>query len=263
MTRPLAMPMFFSVASVSYTHLDVYKRQARLCYGIPLAPVMTVGIGRRILIAVAAIRTGMLGIAAFGAGRVYNNSVEAAGQSFFTAIILGANMFVLRIRILCAFYMGPLAPGAVSYTHLFLGGKKESDPPPQPEPSPPSPPPSEEKPGLDGLLASLTGGGGGGGESNLGGLLSSLTGGGGGFDPALIGQLGGMLSKLNNKPDNRCILLNALKPYLRKERRDRVLSLIHIYRTRDLNFNNLQTVLIQMGATMGSNPTPPPQAPNA
>ena len=34
-------------------------------------------------------------------------------------------------------------------------------------------------------------------------------------------------------------------------------------RTRDLNFNNLQTVLIQMGATMGSNPTPPPQAPNA
>lgn len=37
-----------------------------------------------------------------------------------------------------------------------------------------------------------------------------------------------MLSKLNNKPDNRCILLNALKPYLRKERRDRVDEAIRI-----------------------------------
>lgn len=44
----------------------------------------------------------------------------------------------------------------------------------------------------------------------------------GGLDPTLLLKAGQALSGLNSKPDNRCSLLTALKPYLRRDRQGRV-----------------------------------------
>lgn len=50
----------------------------------------------------------------------------------------------------------------------------------------------------------------------------------GGLDPKMLLRAGKAISGLQNKPDDRCILLSALKPYLRKERRERVDQSIRI-----------------------------------
>ncbi len=44
----------------------------------------------------------------------------------------------------------------------------------------------------------------------------------GGLDPALLMKVGKAVSGLQGKPDQRCSLLTALKPYLRPDRRERV-----------------------------------------
>ncbi len=44
----------------------------------------------------------------------------------------------------------------------------------------------------------------------------------GGLDPALLMKVGKAVAGLQGKPDQRCSLLTALKPYLRPERRERV-----------------------------------------
>ncbi len=44
----------------------------------------------------------------------------------------------------------------------------------------------------------------------------------GGLDPSLLMKVGKAVSGLQGKPDQRCSLLTALKPYLRPERRERV-----------------------------------------
>ncbi len=68
----------------------------------------------------------------------------------------------------------------------------------------------------------------------MGGLLSSLAGEKkendllAGVDPAMLMRAGKALSGLHKKPDDRCILLSALKPYLRQERRTRVDEAIRI-----------------------------------
>lgn len=48
------------------------------------------------------------------------------------------------------------------------------------------------------------------------------------IDPAFLLKAGKALSGLNSQSDDRCLLLSALKPYLRKERRDRVDEAIRI-----------------------------------
>lgn len=73
------------------------------------------------------------------------------------------------------------------------------------------------------MLASL------GGMDGLSGLLS----GGkndvfGGLDPALLLKAGNAISQWNSKPDDRCTLLSALRPYLRQERQERVNEAIRI-----------------------------------
>lgn len=80
-----------------------------------------------------------------------------------------------------------------------------------------------------------------GGGDGLGGLLSSLTGGGndtlGGLDPALLIKAGNAISQLNSKPDDRCTLLSALRPYLRRERQERVneaIRILHLLRLAEL-----------------------------
>lgn len=54
----------------------------------------------------------------------------------------------------------------------------------------------------------------GGNLSSLGGLMPE------GLDPSLLLKAGKALSGMND-PDERCILLGALKPYLGSERRKR------------------------------------------
>lgn len=49
-----------------------------------------------------------------------------------------------------------------------------------------------------------------------------------GLDPKMLLRAGKAISGLQNKPDDRCTLLSALKPYLRKERRERVDEAIRI-----------------------------------
>lgn len=68
------------------------------------------------------------------------------------------------------------------------------------------------------------------GGDGLGGLLSSLTGGEGpgSIDPALLLKAGQAISKMNGQPDDRYILLNALKPYLRRERQERIDEAVRI-----------------------------------
>lgn len=63
-----------------------------------------------------------------------------------------------------------------------------------------------------------------GGAKGDGNPLSAL----GDLDPSLLLKAGKALSGLNNQPDDRCILLSALKPYLRRERRERVDEAIRI-----------------------------------
>lgn len=48
------------------------------------------------------------------------------------------------------------------------------------------------------------------------------------IDPALLLKAGKALSSLNDRPDDRCLLLSALKPYLRRERQERVDEAIRI-----------------------------------
>ena len=66
-------------------------------------------------------------------------------------------------------------------------------------------------------MGALLGGG-------MGDLLGGLMGGGlpEGLDPALLLKAGKALSSMKDQPDDRCTLLTALKPYLRRERRERV-----------------------------------------
>lgn len=57
------------------------------------------------------------------------------------------------------------------------------------------------------------------------------------LDPALLMKVGKAVSGLQNKPDPRCSLLAALKPYLRKERRERVdeaMRLLQLMRLAEL-----------------------------
>ena len=44
----------------------------------------------------------------------------------------------------------------------------------------------------------------------------------GGFDPTLLMKVGKAVAGMQGKPDQRCSLLTALKPYLRPDRRERV-----------------------------------------
>lgn len=44
----------------------------------------------------------------------------------------------------------------------------------------------------------------------------------GGLDPTLLMKVGKAVSGMQGKPDQRCSLLTALKPYLRPDRRERV-----------------------------------------
>ncbi|MBQ7936466.1 MAG: hypothetical protein IJ407_01695 [Clostridia bacterium] len=73
--------------------------------------------------------------------------------------------------------------------------------------------------GMDGLRSLL-----GSDKKDDSNPLSAL----GDIDPAFLLKAGKALSGLNNKPDDRCLLLAALKPYLRKERRERVDEAIRI-----------------------------------
>lgn len=43
-----------------------------------------------------------------------------------------------------------------------------------------------------------------------------------GLDPTLLMKVGKAVSGMQGKPDQRCSLLTALKPYLRPDRRERV-----------------------------------------
>ena len=47
-------------------------------------------------------------------------------------------------------------------------------------------------------------------------------------DPALLMKVGKAVSGLQGKPDQRCSLLLALKPYLRPDRQDRVEEAIRL-----------------------------------
>ncbi len=58
-----------------------------------------------------------------------------------------------------------------------------------------------------------------------------------GLDPALLMRAGKVLSGLNDGPDDRCQLLFALKPYLRRERQGRVdeaIALLKLMRVAEL-----------------------------
>ncbi|MBQ8892891.1 MAG: hypothetical protein IJ043_00600 [Clostridia bacterium] len=44
----------------------------------------------------------------------------------------------------------------------------------------------------------------------------------------MLMKAGKAISQLNNKPDDRCNLLVALKPYLRRERQERIEEAIRI-----------------------------------
>lgn len=74
----------------------------------------------------------------------------------------------------------------------------------------------------------------------MAGLLAALGGKNdalGGVDPAMLLKAGKAISQLNSKPDDRCILLGALKPYLRRERQDRVdeaIRILHLMRLAEL-----------------------------
>ena len=71
--------------------------------------------------------------------------------------------------------------------------------------------------GLD-ALAALTSGGG------LGGLGELL----GGVDPQTIGKIMGLMGEFNKRDDRRETLLNAVKPYLRPERQDKIGKAVQI-----------------------------------
>ncbi len=62
----------------------------------------------------------------------------------------------------------------------------------------------------------------------MSGLLPALGGGKDGIDPALLMKVSKAMTGLHSKPDDRCTLLTALKPYLRQERRARVDEAIRI-----------------------------------
>lgn len=72
--------------------------------------------------------------------------------------------------------------------------------------------PSKEQDGLTGLLSAL------GGKSDV---LK-------GVDPTMLLKAGKAIAQMNGKPDDRCILLGALKPYLRQERQNRVDEAVRI-----------------------------------
>lgn len=64
--------------------------------------------------------------------------------------------------------------------------------------------------------------------ANLGGELP---------DPAMLMKAGKALSRLNSSPDQRCILLEALKPYLRCERQKRIdeaIRILHLLRLAEI-----------------------------
>ena len=64
--------------------------------------------------------------------------------------------------------------------------------------------------------------------ANLGGELP---------DPTLLLKAGKALSQLNNTPDDRCNLLEALKPYLRQERKKRIdeaVRILHLLRLAEI-----------------------------
>ena len=50
----------------------------------------------------------------------------------------------------------------------------------------------------------------------------------GNIDPAMLLRVGNAFSRLSSKPDDRCTLLTALKPYLRQGRQNRVDEAIRI-----------------------------------
>ena len=59
----------------------------------------------------------------------------------------------------------------------------------------------------------------------------------GGLDPALLMKVGKAVSGMQGKPDQRCTLLTALKPYLRPDRRERVdeaIRLLQLMRLAEL-----------------------------
>ena len=73
------------------------------------------------------------------------------------------------------------------------------------------------------------------GENPLGSLLPAL--GKDGLDPALLMKLSKAMAGLRSKPDDRCALLTALKPYLREGRRERVdeaIRLLQLWRLAEL-----------------------------
>lgn len=56
-------------------------------------------------------------------------------------------------------------------------------------------------------------------------------------DPALLMKVGKAVSGMQGKPDQRCTLLTALKPYLRPDRRERVdeaIRLLQLMRLAEL-----------------------------
>lgn len=83
-------------------------------------------------------------------------------------------------------------------------------------------------------------------SEGLGGLLSAFSNSKkeenplaalGGIDPAMLMRVGKAVSGLQSKPDDRCSLLTALKPYLRKDRRARVdeaIRLLQLMRLAEL-----------------------------
>jgi hypothetical protein len=72
-------------------------------------------------------------------------------------------------------------------------------------------------------------------ENPLSSLLPAL--GKEGLDPALLMKLSKAMVGLRSKPDDRCTLLTALKPYLREGRRGRVdeaIRLLQLWRLAEL-----------------------------
>ena len=79
----------------------------------PLAPCVIQRVYFRIVIGIAAIAAGMLGIALLGAGGVYHFIRKGAARFFAAAIILGAGAYMLGISTFCAFLMRPCAIGMI------------------------------------------------------------------------------------------------------------------------------------------------------